>query len=390
MRIGKRGAVIALAVAGVTITCTSASATQLVYDGFDYTVGQALGGTGSNAAQGQVNPMTETRWEARSLGGQTYTDATNGTNTKDAHIIDVNLSYPGLPAGTGKAVSYGVTATTGSLPFHDAIAIPSPGGAGYTSGSIYYSFIVKFNGQLNTTARTAFATLASDTVADDGSTAGTPQTMYQSTGTVPMPAGAWIRTAGAIPKYQLGSGKSQSDGLGTSASAPSWQADTAKVGTTQHGNYRGTTATGLAQTDSNGQTFFMVLKYTFVGSNGAGGATADDTVSLWVNPAPVTLGDAVNGETNASTDPDNPNVLIPGSGSYYSAVNADVTGLLDVSVIKSFSLLSHISTANASIPVIFDELRIGTTWADVTPEPASTAALGLMASALLVRRRKRQ
>jgi len=61
-----------------------------------------------------------------------------------------------------------------------------------------------------------------------------------------------------------------------------------------------------------------------------------------------------------------------------------------VSVIKSFSLLSHISTANASIPVIFDELRIGTTWADVTPEPASTAALGLMASALLVRRRKRQ
>jgi hypothetical protein len=54
-------------------------------------------------------------------------------------------------------------------------------------------------------------------------------------------------------------------------------------------------------------------------------------------------------------------------GSYYAAINAFGTATHDVTTINSFALFGHRQNTGQTIAVDFDELRIGTTWQDVTP-----------------------
>jgi hypothetical protein len=84
-----------------------------------------------------------------------------------------------------------------------------------------------------------------------------------------------------------------------------------------------------------------------------------------MNPGAGSLG-ASNGEVLAS-QPASGNV-----GSYYASVGAFGTATSDVSLsvsgaINSFALIGYLRTTNATYAVDFDELRIGTTWASVTP-----------------------
>ena len=187
--------------------------------------------------------------------------------------------------------------------------------------------------------------------------------------------------------YQFGAGKQNGDGLGTTNGAQTWQS-----ATTTNSNQSGTNTTGAGQIAGT-TTYFAVIKYTFgtttllgqPGSPNAGVNTNQkDTVSIWINPVNSTLGDDA-GEAIAGG----------AGGSYYSAINGYAgTTNIDAGTIQSFLLNGHAQTTQGTTALMtIDELRIGTSWSDVTPtvpEPASLGALGLGAGALLARRRRQR
>ena len=99
----------------------------------------------------------------------------------------------------------------------------------------------------------------------------------------------------------------------------------------------------------------------------------NDVANLYVNPDPSSFGGAAPAPTvTAQTT----------TGGDYSGTN-----------IRSFIFRqgNTLSNVNPAV-VIADELRVGTSYADVTPvpEPASAAALGIAALAVLGRRRRRR
>lgn len=102
---------------------------------------------------------------------------------------------------------------------------------------------------------------------------------------------------------------------------------------------------------ADGQTLFIVGRYTF-----NTGSTTDDAVDLWINPSPGSFG---AGSPPAPT------------------LTATLTGT-DLSLIDQFTFRQNTS-GNTPAAMTFDELRIGFTWADVTPvpEPAAVVLLGL-------------
>lgn len=110
-----------------------------------------------------------------------------------------------------------------------------------------------------------------------------------------------------------------------------------------------------------GQTVFIVGSYTF--NAGVG----DDSSSLWINPSAATFGDDA----------------IP-------SATVTVTGGTDMSALTQFLIRG----ASGSPSGVLDELRVGTTWSEVTaaaaiPEPSTYAAiLGALALAGVVLRRR--
>ena len=96
----------------------------------------------------------------------------------------------------------------------------------------------------------------------------------------------------------------------------------------------GATTTFTGATYTTGTTYFVVVGYTF------GAALSDDTVSLWVDPA-------LNGAQPAATLTDD-----------QAATATDLTD------IDYFFLRQDSNTETPSLQI--DELRVGTTWADVS------------------------
>jgi hypothetical protein len=88
-----------------------------------------------------------------------------------------------------------------------------------------------------------------------------------------------------------------------------------------------------------------------------------------MNPGSGTLGVA-NGEILASQNPTG------NLGSYYAATDAYTGTNQDMAAIRSFALFGHRLTTNNTFAVDLDELRIGTTWADVTPAATSAGQPG--------------
>ena len=110
-------------------------------------------------------------------------------------------------------------------------------------------------------------------------------------------------------------------------------------------------------------TVFLVGRYDFISGTG------NDTSALWINPSSATFG----------------------AGSAPSATLTS-SGGTDMAAISQFLLRG---TTNSPIAIV-DELRIGTTWASVTPpapipEPSTYAALlGALALGLVALRRHRR
>jgi hypothetical protein len=342
------------ACAGATslLAADHARAAQLFYDGFNYTVGERLGGSGTSPI-GQTAPNGE-QWIVRSpASGGSYNPA------NDTLVIDGNLGYLGLAPGSGSAsVRYGSSVANGGAgKYVNAVQLPS--GASVTGGSLYYSAIVRFNGTQPPDpaaavapggVRHSYMSFSTDT-ANPATDAGIGVSTAGGGGGIPLPAAAWLRDSGTTD-FHFGSGKQNSDGLGTTASAPSWQSGTVSF-PNQQGNITGT---GQDEATIADDVWLVVLKYTFLD-----GALNNDTVSMWINPVANTLGDNA-GEAVAGA----------AGGSYYSAINATVTANIDAAQIRSFMLLGVGQTVNPSktIDTTVDDVRIGETWADVT-----TAAL---------------
>lgn len=99
---------------------------------------------------------------------------------------------------------------------------------------------------------------------------------------------------------------------------------------------------------STNDIVFIVCKYLFVANDSS--STSNDVVQLWVNPPSTTFG--------AGSDP-------------AGAITANNLNLADITVAidrLNFRMFTGAGGNNdPDGPIIFDELRVGTTWADVTP-----------------------
>ena len=154
----KRGGKLALALGGVFCgMSTSAKAALLLYDGFDYTVGSALGGSGTTPT-GQTNVAYSATWYGRQTGS-TYNE------TNDSTIAAGNLSYGSLATSTGNSLSLGRSAASTAL-VSDSIALP---GGAITTGTVYYSLLFQVNnatGLGTSPSRFPFASLSIDPAGD--------------------------------------------------------------------------------------------------------------------------------------------------------------------------------------------------------------------------------
>ena len=228
-------------------------------------------------------------------------------------------SQGGWSGGSGSLVAAGslsypglespaVTSNKVSLPATASTAQKSFASNAVTSGSVYLSFILK---QTTLTASTTGGTLAG--LDDDG-------TVTTSNGKVAAALGIHLKQTNTT-SYLVGIRKGQ----GASGAGG------------------GTDVFYTGASFATNDVLFIVAKYTF--NPGAG----DDTVTLWVNPPTNSF---------AGIEP------VASIAATTTANTEDATGLQSVFVRCNSSTTSGINE--------LDDVRIGTTWADVTPNGGTT------------------
>ncbi len=261
--------------ATILIFSSQVWAAAAVYDGFDYPTTPAPQYLG-----GKANPLP-------------WTIAGNGV---DALITAGSLSVIGLQAPVGNSVTLSGTAASNGMV--DRIGLG--GGGSFSSGSLYYSLILRVTDLTGLSTSGAFV-------------AGFNQLAPNSTSGVTR----------AVARLQFRATDATATRFNLGIRCDVWSPNTSTVAWD-------TTAFAPGPTP-----IFIVARYTF---NTA--SITDDVASLWVNPSPSTFGAA-------------------------SAPAASVTGTgCDLSPLQSF-FLRQIDVGPAV--TVADEVRIGTSWADVTP-----------------------
>jgi hypothetical protein len=286
------------------LTCAIPAHAALLYDGFDYPSGVALSGQTNN----NVTPPL------------TWAYVGTGANSADPKATTGSLSYTGLPASVGNSILTDRTQTGVSR-----IALPSA----LTSGTVYYSMLVKVNDITGLTNTTTGSFLAG---------------LNNTTGT-----GASITAAGASLMIHRDAVDTSGYNLGVAVSTANADRIFDTVDRTA------------------GQTLFVVAGYQF------GPNTDDDNSYLWINP------DASSFGTNNVPNPD-----VTSSGAAVTTTASDIP----LNQLTSVFLRNNGVEPNQ---IQIDELRVDTSWAGVTgavPEPGSAALLVVAGITSLSRRRR--
>jgi MYXO-CTERM domain-containing protein len=272
-------------------------------------------------------------------GSPTWTKV--GGSTADPTVQNAGgLTFPGLAtSGDSNNVQYdgsGIGAPAAS----DDVAIP---GGPYSTGTLYYSLLVKVP-TVQVSGGNGFSTGTNLTF---GSFMAGFQTVSATTNpaTNTTLASLLIRSGDATQTsttYQLGTSITTNNADRTFYTVSNGPAT----------NY---------STGASAETVFVVMKYTFDPTT-----NANETSKMFINPTP------------GGAEPGSP----------------QVTATYDAALVRNTGIASFFVRNNSVEPDVLwiDELRIGTTWEDVTPavpEPM-TAALGLVGVCLplLLRRRR--
>ncbi|WP_428305061.1 PEP-CTERM sorting domain-containing protein [Lacipirellula sp.] len=296
------------------------SAALILYDGFDYTVGERI--------------VTQTNVAA----SQPWLDPTSPTPPAAASdtsvIVAGNLGFPGLQAATGNSLALP------RLPNGNYARINLPGApynATKNDGSLFASFTLKM---------TNWVTLVSGAENDANRMGAFIAGFHLGTGT------GGMSTATAF----AGQIRIRRELDGSNVQTGNYQ-----LGIVKHnaGLTPATTAWDLSQSYAVGDELLLVMEYQHLT-----GTTTDDQVRLWINPT-------------------------PGAPAGTPSVTAQI-GPADVANINSFWFRGdQLSPGDLQI----DELRVGPTFADVTPalvpEPATFALAVLGAVAALGASRRR-
>ena len=274
-------------------------------------------GTGGSAYAAGTTLVGQTNAQ-----GFVWIGAGTATGTNQPVITNINLSVPGLRPGSGNAVNFGTPAGTDAI-----LQLP---GATKIQGtnvnlSVYYSMAFQVNSLGTLTASPVFVAAVESNV--------TPGQTGQ-----PGVVSAKLFLCKNGSGYNIGIGK---DAV---------TADYVWEGGATNG-----------ATYNVGTTYFVVACYTFSGAE-----NGSDTVSLWVNPATNTFGAA------SAPTPDATTATLGNHG------GTDISATPANDYINGFELRQGIATEPSSMTA--DGLRIGLTWADVTPPPGAIAAFsGLIA-----------
>ncbi|HEX5424630.1 MAG TPA: PEP-CTERM sorting domain-containing protein [Candidatus Acidoferrales bacterium] len=307
----------------------TASAGTLIYEPFDYTAGQPI--------SGQTNPSTGTNWNTAGPSGSTVHT-----------VVSPGLTSPsGFPAASGNAADLQTGDTAANLEF-DRLDIPGSfdpvtlAPNYYTGSTLYWSALVNVPDLTGLTIANTNANANNDLIIAFNNTQGAQASRPSNwAGELVIRGG---QAATPFTTYNLGI-------RGSSTTA-------------------GTTYFSGAL--NPGQTYLVVGRYT----QGPDASIAtDDSNSLWINPSSSTYGAA------AAPAPD---------GSSNGSIN---TGNPTLNYAASLLIGAGISSGSNPNHVTLDEIRVGTTWADVTsvtvPEPATIGILGIGAVVGLLARRRR-
>jgi hypothetical protein len=280
-------------------------------------------------------PSYEPFADASGSGGTTYTPGANlvgQTNAQGSGWYQAGSAVPTTTIQAGSLSISGLASSGGN----SVLAVPQANvasrfgfGAAINSGSLYYSFALKV------------PAIGSNMGTGGGFIAGLNNTGAASQTGSPTIIGARVLIRSAAGGFNIGLSKASSSGTDF--------------------QWGGTTFT-------SSDTIFIVGSYDF----GTLAANNDDSVRMWINPSSLDFGAG-------------------------SAPSATLTATTGADAITSGSLQSFLlyARANTLFPdqLILDDLRIGTSWADVTPttipEPTWIGLLGMGLLTLYYSRKKR-
>lgn len=252
----------------ITANATLPAAAPLLYDGFDYPLGNTLG---------------DNNWNLIAASGGAA-----------LNVVNHNLSYPGLAPSTGNAVELRPNAQDWFRNYPEQTFTTSD------TAFMYYSFLIRV-----------------DDLGSLDATGGLFVSLANTSGTAGQAASVWLRTSGS--GFQIGVSKRNSN--------PEFDSSVFAIN----------------------ETIYVVASYNLIA-----GPINNDTASLWINPGGMGL-----------PDPPAPNLTTPVSG-----INDDV---IDFGTVV---LRPQGGAGSTQIPasLILDEVRVGTSWAAITPVPEPSAA----------------